>query len=62
MLSKHKIKYFDMSRMHYGASLNTQSQMYDTGASFLEDCKVQNLNVKLIDNKKYIWHKKKGSW
>ena len=62
MLSKHNIKYFDMSRMHYGASLNTQSQIYDTGASFLEDCKAQNMNVKLIDHKKYIWHKKKGSW
>lgn len=61
MMNMLNIKYFDAYRMHGGFNIINDS-IYDTGASFYEDCIKYNAPIQIIDHKCYIWHKKQGSW
>lgn len=59
MLRKHKISYFDYTRI---MGFNEDKRKYDTGTSFLEDIILKSLPIKCIDLDKYILHFGGGSW
>lgn len=58
MCKEHNINYFDPQRSW---KLNGR-QLYDTGASFLEDCRKSGLPVRWISLNEYIIHFGSGSW
>lgn len=55
------LRYFDRNRILFGAH-PTNSFQYDTGTSFLEDCRQMNLNYAEIDYTQYVNHLGSGSW
>lgn len=59
LMKEHDIKYYDENRMF----LINSNTTHDTGASFLEDCKKNNLDIlTLPDDNLYYIHYKGGSY